>query len=61
MCLLPHALARAVPQRRIVIKTLIWIGMKCLKMPLPQMLKLQTSKTGFKLRTHSRLANDSPH
>ncbi len=61
MCLLPLALARAVHQRSVVIKTSIWIGMKCLKMPLPQMLKLQTSKTGFKLRTRSHLANDSPH
>jgi hypothetical protein len=56
MCLFPCALARAV--RSIVFQTSISIGMKCSKMPLSQMLKLQTSKRGFKLKTCLHLTND---
>jgi hypothetical protein len=67
MCLLPLALARAVVlqrsavlQRSVKIQTLIWIGTKRLKMPSSQTLTLQTSKTGFKLRTRLHLTNDGP-
>jgi hypothetical protein len=55
-CLLPLALAKAA--RSVVFQTLILIGTKCLKMPLSQTFKLQTSKTGFKSKTHSHLTND---
>jgi hypothetical protein len=59
MCPLPLTLARAVPPRSVVIQSSIWFGTKLSKMPSSQTLKLQTSKTGFKLRTCLHLANDS--
>jgi hypothetical protein len=61
MCLLSLALARAaVLKRSIKIQTLIWIGTKRSKTTLSQTLKLQASKTRFKLRTRLCLANDGP-
>jgi hypothetical protein len=64
---LPLALARAtvlqrsaVLQRSVEIQTSIWIKTKRSKMPLSLTLKLQTLKTGFKLRTRLCLENEGP-
>ena len=51
---------RGVLQRSIEIQTLIGIGTIRLKMPPSLTLKLQTPKTGFKLRTRLHLENDGP-
>jgi hypothetical protein len=58
MCLLPLALAKAA--RSTIFQTSILIGMKHSKTSSSQTLKLQTSKMGFKSKTHSHLKNDGP-